>query len=91
MNTTFKAIAVIIASLAIGVGNASAKGKGKKAAPPAQKPKADPVEAYLKAHDKNKDGSIDKSEFGGSDFAKYDTNNDGKLSHSELSVMLAHK
>ncbi len=55
--------------------------------------KKDPVQEYLKAHDKNKDGAIEKSEFvtgSKSDFDKYDTNKDGKLDMTELGAML-HK
>lgn len=53
-------------------------------------PKPDKVEGYLKAHDKNNDGVIDKSEFPGmsADFAKWDRNNDGKLDKGELAAML---
>ena len=53
--------------------------------------KKDPVAEYLKAHDKNKDGAIQKSEFvtgSKSEFDKYDANKDGKLDKSELASLL---
>ena len=62
------------------------KGATAPKTPPPKK--EDKVEAYLKQHDKNKDGVIDKSEFAGSDFAKWDKNNDGKLDKGELGTML---
>ena len=89
MKTLLKSIAIITIAIAVSINSASAK--GKKSPPPKQKPKSDPVESYFKAHDKNKDGSIDKAEFSGSDFAKWDINTDGKLSHSEVSTMLGKK
>ncbi len=87
MKTLLKSIAIISIALSAQVASA----KGAKKSPPAAKPKPDPVETYLKAHDKNKDGSIDKTEFSGGDFAKWDSNSDGKLDHSELSKMLGKK
>ena len=55
-------------------------------------PKSDPVEDYLKQHDKNHDGVIDSKEFpGGADaFKKADKNGDGKLDKKELGEMLGH-
>jgi hypothetical protein len=62
--------------------NVAALGRGMK--------KIDPVESYLKLHDKNKDGSIDKTEspMSAASFDKADKNHDGKLSKEELAEAL---
>lgn len=64
---------------------ASAKGKGKGKNKP-----IDEVQDYLKDHDKNKNGSIERSECSASDttFQRVDENHDGKLNKAELAVML---
>ncbi len=75
---------VLILTLTFAVSATYAKGnKGK----PKQN---DPVEAYLKEHDKNKDGSIEKNEahMGDETFAKWDKDKNGKLDKEELRAML---
>jgi len=62
-----------------------AKGKGGKKGPP-----ADPVTSYLKKHDENKNGAIERSECSSSDttFSRADANHDGKLDKAELADLL---
>jgi Ca2+-binding EF-hand superfamily protein len=89
MKSILKSSAVTLLALALSTGFVNAK--GKKPAPPPAKPKADPVEAYMKAHDKNKDGVIDSTEMSSSEIAKGDTNKDGKLDRNEVAAMLHKK
>jgi Ca2+-binding EF-hand superfamily protein len=89
MKSILKSSAVTLLALALSTGFVSAK--GKKLPPPPPKPKSDPVEAYMKAHDKNKDGFIDSTEMSASDIAKGDTNKDGKLDRNEVGAMLHKK
>jgi Ca2+-binding EF-hand superfamily protein len=75
---------VLLAVLALGASSAFAAKGGKG------KPKSDPVEAFLKQNDKNKDGVIERSEahMGDEAFAKADKNKDGKLDKGELAAHL---
>ena len=83
---TFSAMAL----LALGLSVSSAEAKGKNNTP---KGKTNSVDAYLKQHDKNKNGSIEPSEFPGarSEFDKWDKNKNGTLERSELAEMLSKK
>ena len=83
MKNIIQTLAIVTLALGVSTSLQAAKGGGK----PKQ---TDPVEAYLKQNDKNKDGVIDKSEahMGDETFAKWDKNKDGKLDKSELSAML---
>jgi hypothetical protein len=95
MKTTIHLIAVALLALSLGIQSAEAKGKGGggKAPPKSPAKKSNPADDYLKAHDTNKNGTIEPSEFQGSkdDFAKWDKNADGKLDHGELTAMLKNK
>lgn len=84
MKTIAKAILIIGLTFSVST-SLQAKGKGGN-----KNKKPDPVEAYLKQNDKNKDGSIEKSEahMGDETFAKWDKNKDGKLDKGELGAML---
>jgi Ca2+-binding EF-hand superfamily protein len=84
MKHIIQTVAVIALTLGASSSLHAAKGGGKPK-------KTDPVEAYLKQNDKNKDGVIDKSEahMGDETFAKWDKNRDGKLDKSELAAMLS--
>lgn len=86
MKTIARAISIFALTLCVGT-NLQAKGKGGKGG---KGKKTDPVETYLKLNDKNKDGSIEKSEahMGDETFAKWDKNKDGKLDKGELGAML---
>ncbi len=95
MKTIITTITVALLALSLGIQSAEAKGKGGGKAPPKSPPtkKSNPADDYLKAHDANKNGTIEASEFQGSkdDFTKWDKNADGKLDHGELTAMLKNK
>jgi Ca2+-binding EF-hand superfamily protein len=84
---TFSALAL----LALGLSVSTVEAKGKNNSGGAKKPNA--VDAYLKQHDHNKNGTIEPTEFQGSktEFDKWDKNSDGKLDRSELGAMLGKK
>ena len=89
MKPILTAMTVALLALTVGTQSAEAKGKGGKApAKPAKKENA--AEAYLQAHDSNKNGYIEPGEFAGSkdDFKKADKNLDGHLDMGELAAML---
>ena len=94
MKPILTAITVALLALTVGIHSADAKGKGggggakAPAKPPAKKENA--VDSYLRAHDTNKNGYIEATEFAGSkdDFKKWDKNVDGHLDHGELTAML---
>jgi Ca2+-binding EF-hand superfamily protein len=87
MKSIATAMTVALLALSVGIHTAEAKGKGSTK-PPAKK--TNEVDAYLKAHDTNKNGTIEPTEFQGSkaDFTKWDKNADGKLDRGELTAML---
>jgi len=90
MKLILKSTSIILLAIAFSSATAHAAkpGAGNKNNNAAKK---DPVAEYLKAHDKNKDGAIQKSEFvtgSKSEFDKYDANKDGKLDKSELASLL---
>ena len=86
MKTIVKSTLITVFATALCAGTTfAAKGTG------GTKPKPiDPVEAYLKQNDKNKDGFIDRKEahMGEESFAKWDKNKDGRLDKEELKAML---
>ena len=93
MKTITTAFAMAFLALTVGVSPASAKGKGApppKGAPAKKDAKKASADAYLKEHDKDKNGTIEPGEFQGSkdEFTKWDKNADGHLDHSELTAML---
>lgn len=75
-------VAIVLGILCPGV--VSAKGKAGK------KKQSDPSELYIKAHDANKNGSIERSECiqGDAAFNRADGNHDGKLNKSEVADLL---
>lgn len=77
-------VAIVASALLVPLA-VTAKGKGKGKNKP-----VDEVQSYLKEHDKNKNGSIERSECSASDttFQRVDENHDGKLNKAELAVML---
>jgi|GEM_PF-4827448 len=79
-----------MALLALGLSVSSAEAKNKNNTP---KGKTNSVDAYLKQHDRNKNNTIEPSEFPGSrsEFDKWDKNKDGALDRSELAEMLSKK
>ncbi len=86
MKTIIKHCAPVILALGLCVSSAQAKGKGTPK-------KTNPVDAYMKAHDKDKNGTIEPTEFPGAraEFDKWDKNKDGKLDRTEVTAMLGKK
>ncbi len=82
----------VLAFVAAGLSLTSAEAKGKNNGGSNGK-KGNAVDAYLKAHDRNKNGTIEPTEYPGAraEFDKFDKNSDGKLDRSELSAMLSKK
>lgn len=82
MKTNFAALVAICIGMLVPAA-VSAKGKGKKKS-------LSEVESYLKKHDANHNGIIERSECSSSDatFNRIDANHDGKLSRGELAEML---
>ena len=88
MKTIIKYCAFTLLALGLCISSAQAKGKGKGAAK-----KTNEVDTYMKAHDKDKNGTIEPTEFQGAraEFDKWDKNKDGKLDRMEVTAMLGKK